>query len=235
MPPRNEPFSVPDVLADAWQAMVKHNNLLQAKNDPLAATSATQPSPAAAPVGGAPNAAGARLGAARYGSGPLLGLISRAEGTDRPDGYDVVYGYDKYRPLGGKKLTEMTLDEASALQDEMLRRGSPNTPIGKYQIKAKTLGDLRRRMGLSGSEVMKPEFQDQLGETLAINRGLYEVIGGTKTPQDFQKALALEWASLPQDPNDRSAYPLRDRSNLHEPLRRRFRMLSRRRAVRKRR
>jgi hypothetical protein len=34
--PRGEPRSVPDPLADAWDEMVRQNNRLQAKNDPLA-------------------------------------------------------------------------------------------------------------------------------------------------------------------------------------------------------
>jgi hypothetical protein len=32
----DEPFSVPDPLGDAWDEMVRENQALQAKNDPLA-------------------------------------------------------------------------------------------------------------------------------------------------------------------------------------------------------
>lgn len=194
-PSRSEPFSVPDVLAEPWAEMVKENRLLEAKNDPLAA---------AAPP---PPAMGAHMGADRHGSGPLLGLVSRAEGTDRPDGYDIVYGYDKYRPPGGKKLTDMTLDEVSAFHDEMRRRGSLTVAVGKYQIVGSTLRDLRQKMGLKGSDIMTAPLQDQLGEALAVKHGLYKVMDGQMTPRDFQKALSLEWSSLAEDASNKSAYP----------------------------
>lgn len=43
MPRFSEPFSVPDPDADAWNAMVVQNNMLQAGNDPLAGSAVAAP------------------------------------------------------------------------------------------------------------------------------------------------------------------------------------------------
>jgi muramidase (phage lysozyme) len=154
----------------------RENRRLQAKNDPLA------------PSG---------YGEARRGVGPLLGLISRGEGTDRPDGYDVVYGYDRFKPPGTGRLTDMTIKEVRALQDEMVRRGAPTGAAGKYQVVGATMNYLTKRMGLDGSERFTPLLQDQMARELLARHGYEAFVSGKLKPGDFQKNLSGEWASVP--------------------------------------
>lgn len=137
-------------------------------------------------------------GEARRGVGPLLGLISRGEGTDRPDGYDIVYGYEKYKPPGMGKLSEMSVREVRALQDELKRRGGSRA-VGKYQIMGETLDDLMKWMGLDGTERFTPLLQDEMAHVLLTRKRGYDAfLAGRMSSEQFQKNLADEWDSLPK-------------------------------------
>lgn len=208
--PRDKPFSVPDPLGEAWDDAARRNRILQAKNDPLAAATkssvvairpgSTAASSASSVAGPAPG-----LGEDRRGVGPLLALISRAEGTSGPEGYDVVFGYDRYKPAASGRLTHMTLDEVAQLQADMLKRGSGSTAVGKYQFLQGTLNELKGKLGLEGSERFSPQLQDELAlARLYGTRNLDRFLSGEITAQDFQKQLANEWSSLPTDAQDYS-------------------------------
>lgn len=147
-----------------------------------------------------------RARALESGAGALLKVISQAEGTDRDDGYDVTFGYGKYAPSDTKKLSAMTLDDVARLQAEMVRRGSPGSAVGKYQIKDDTLAGLRRTLKLSGQDVFTPALQDRLGRELLRIRHYDEYLAGKIDSTGLQASLAKEWSSLPKDRSDHSHY-----------------------------
>src|SRR5262245_8307715 len=93
--------------------------------------------------------------------------------------YDALLGFSN-RPGGAfsnVKLTDMTVDQAidfargpyaSYSRDKV---GRVATPMGAYQIVGSTLAAAKRALGLSGSERMTPELQDQLGEHILQTQG----------------------------------------------------------------
>ncbi|HET6971317.1 MAG TPA: hypothetical protein VFH92_09340 [Phenylobacterium sp.] len=144
-----------------------------------------------------------RLGAGRRGAGPILGLISEGEGTNRPDGYDMTFNNldGKHYPAGWKKPTQLTIDQAIAMKPDATRMAG-DYAVGKYQFRANTLAELKRRMGLKGTELMTPDLQDEMAEALIYGRGYADFLAGRKTPAEFQQALAREWRSLAAGPDD---------------------------------
>jgi muramidase (phage lysozyme) len=201
--PRGEPFSVPDPLAGAWDAMVRLNRRLQAKNDPLGGHPAPPPLAAGTkqPYGDVK-----RVAASRYGAGRVLQMISQGEGTNRPDGYDLTFGYGRFTPPGAKKITDMTLTEVRQLQDEMLRRGS-NSPVGKYQMTKDTLAQFAPALKLSGSEKFTPDVQDRLAREILHERGYDDFLQGAITASQLQARLAARWDGL----SDLDGHPHSDR------------------------
>jgi muramidase (phage lysozyme) len=129
----------------------------------------------------------------------ILSLIGQTEGTDRGDGYNETLGYGAYTG-GDVNLVGMTLDQIDALQTKMLRHPDNSwnsSAIGRYQIVRKTLRNLRKEMGLSGSELFDEDMQDRLALQLLEGRGLSKWRAGEIDDSTFLTNLAQEWASLP--------------------------------------
>jgi hypothetical protein len=87
--------------------------------------------------------------------------------------YNALFGYSN-RPggqFGGMNLTDLTVDQALAFANPSGpygqwvkgQVGRVATPMGAYQIVGTTLGAAKKGLGLTGSEKMTPELQDQLG------------------------------------------------------------------------
>jgi len=152
------------------------------------------------------------LGENAFADGPLLGLISGHEGGPGLAGYDATYGFGKYAPPGSKAVTEMTVGEVKALQQAMLRRGSPSTAIGKYQFLANTLPGLQKTLGVPDSAVMSPALQDAMVRPLLGSVGYQRFLADKKTEAEFQRKLAGRFRSLAAGPDD-----LAYRSNLARP------------------
>jgi hypothetical protein len=87
--------------------------------------------------------------------------------------YNALFGYSN-RPEGqfaGVNLTDLTVDQALAFANPSGpygqwvkgQVGRVATPMGAYQIVGTTLGAAKKGLGLTGSEKMTPELQDQLG------------------------------------------------------------------------
>jgi len=191
------PFSVPDLLAEAWNEMVGKNRLLQAKNDPLANSAAPNAKP---PLTAAGPEDSQRAAARDYGAHYLMDLVPRGEGTTS---YDASYrngdGSGRYYPSGWKKPTELTIDEAIRMAPDMTRAAG-NYAVGLYQFKPGLLADAKRRMNLTGSEVLTPAMQDRIMRDRLTYRGYDRYLASPKQPADlakFQDNLVNEWPSLP--------------------------------------
>lgn len=129
------------------------------------------------------------------GAAKLLDYIGRLE-TGRTD--DSAYGVIVFFKHGKlpKPLTEYTIDELLAAQKTWAKnwRGSA---AGKYQIIRKTLLGLIDQMEVPGSMKFSPDFQDQLGFQLLLNRGWQAFVSRQVTVGAYALQLAREWASIP--------------------------------------
>jgi muramidase (phage lysozyme) len=129
------------------------------------------------------------------GAAELLDFIRQTEvGRQDRASYDVIYGFNQKHLA--KPVTTMTVDEVIAAQAGWTKRfGSSAT--GGYQFMRATLTDLKRELGLSGSQVLDPNLQDRLGYHLLKRRGYEQFVAGLINRTEFGKRLAMEWASFP--------------------------------------
>jgi hypothetical protein len=95
--------------------------------------------------------------------------------------YNALFGYAN-RPGGqfaGVNLTDMTVDQAlqfaapSGAYGQSVKNqiGRVATPMGAYQVVGTTLRAAKQGLGLTGSERMTPELQDQIGMWIYQNQG----------------------------------------------------------------
>lgn len=132
----------------------------------------------------------------------LLRFIARIETSrDLPAAYSVLYGHSSWpRPI-----TTMTVDEWIAAGPEWTRRHR-SSAAGAYQFMNATLKDLKRQLGLRGSQVMDGNLQDRLAYHLLRRRGYDDWAAGKIDDVAFGNRLAMEWASLPVLSNIRGAH-----------------------------
>jgi hypothetical protein len=168
----------------------------QLVGDDVRDVAALQPAPGAASAAQPPGARFTKGQAAReLGAGVVLDRIGIGEAPARPVSYDTTFGYGRYVPAGSPKLTDMTLDQVSHLQDAMLKSAN-HTPVGKYQIRQVDLADLRSRLNLSGSEKFTPEVQDRMARQILSDIGYERFIDGKLSAADMQDRIAGRWAAV---------------------------------------
>lgn len=125
----------------------------------------------------------------------LLALIAKYEGGHW--GYLAVYGSYNLN------LTSMSLNQVLSFQKSIK---GPSTAVGAYQFIRPTLLDIKKNLGLKGTELFDEGFQDSLGKYLLKRRGLKKYLAGELPRATFLKNLSKEWASLPKDKSGLSYY-----------------------------
>lgn len=128
------------------------------------------------------------------GAAILLDFIRKVEtGRDDASAYDVIYAHKQGKLP--KPITTMTVGELQAHQAS----GWPakSTAAGGYQFMRKTLGDLRKELGLRDGQQFDPNLQDRLAYHLLKRRGYEKFAEGKLSVNAFALNLAKEWASLP--------------------------------------
>lgn len=124
---------------------------------------------------------------------PLLAFIRATEtGFSDERAYTTMYAHKKISPV----LTEMTLDQAIAAGPTWTRKHK-SSAAGAYQFMNATLKDLKSSLGLSGSMLLTPFEQDQMGYALLKRRGFLKFLSGEMPLVEFAENLAKEWASFP--------------------------------------
>lgn len=139
------------------------------------------------------------------GAAILLDFIYRTDaGKAPPECYDVIFGNRQSRLA--KPITQMTLGDLIDAQKNWSSKAwvkknwgysSASSASGAAQFMRATLQDLSRELGLRGTLIFEPNFQDRLAYHLLKRRGYDEFMSGTITRTEFGKRLAQEWASLP--------------------------------------
>lgn len=125
----------------------------------------------------------------------MLDFVRATEvGTDGPSGYNVIYGFNQDKLP--KPVTQMTVDEVLGAQASWTKRFG-SSAAGGYQFMRATLGDLKRELGLRGTQILDSDLQDRLGFHLLKRRGYEDFMGGRISRTEFGKRLAQEWASFP--------------------------------------
>ena len=94
-------------------------------------------------------------------------------------------------------ITELSVDELLAQQEQWPVRGWASTASGKYQIIRITLLSLKNELGLSGEERFDPALQDRLGYALLRRCGWDKLQARRMRRGTFALELAKEWAGIP--------------------------------------
>lgn len=125
------------------------------------------------------------------GAALLLDFIGDIEA---PRGYDTIYGNNQAKLA--KPLTTMTLDEVIAAGPGWTKAYG-SSAAGRYQFMNATLKDLKKELGLRGTQILGANLQDRLAYHLLKRRGYDDFMAGTIGAIRFAGLLAREWASLP--------------------------------------
>ena len=125
------------------------------------------------------------------GAAILLEFIGAIEA---PKGYGTIYGNNQGKLP--KPLTSMTVDEVISLGPTWTR-AYRSSAAGRYQFMNATLKDLKKELGLRGTQTFDANLQDRLAYHLLKRRGYESFMAGKLSVAQFGKLLAQEWASLP--------------------------------------
>ena len=124
----------------------------------------------------------------------LKALIRRTE-TGKVQ-YETIIGHNQ-RHLD-KPVTQMTVDEIIAASDSWRKRfGTTSGAAGAYQIIKPTLVQLKKDLGLTGTEKFTPALQDRMCDKLLEKRGIKAFLARDISVTAFGNNLAREWASFP--------------------------------------
>lgn len=133
--------------------------------------------------------------------GELFDYVVSGESKD----YNTVYSKAKIKPP--KPVTEMSVEEVRAFQDQMVASGSDSSAIGRFQIIRGTMDDLIKNGVISPDDTFNEETQQKAYASLIERRG-YSTFKAqmaeaeteaerTKIAQKFQLNMAKEFASIP--------------------------------------
>ena len=126
----------------------------------------------------------------------LLDYIGRMEtGRTGEAAYRTIIGHHEGELA--VPITELSVDELLAQQEEWPARGWASTAAGKYQIIRSTLLSLKEALSLSGQERFDPTLQDRLGHALLVRCGWDKLQARHMRRGAFALALAKEWAGIP--------------------------------------
>jgi muramidase (phage lysozyme) len=143
----------------------------------------------------------------------LLEIISKGEGTNRPSGYNIIYGYDEYKTddmkneLKKTPLSKMTLEQVQEFQKKLIAqtKGTLSPPIskkrgsgavGKYQINHKNIKTWLKRKRFNKNTIFSPEVQDEMAVELLKENKLDDLINLKITPKEFHNRVADIWHSF---------------------------------------
>lgn len=134
---------------------------------------------------------------------PLLNLIAKAESRGN---YNAYFGNASNSTID---FTSMTIAEVLNWQAEYVRKGSPSSAVGRYQILNTTLSGLVDGHTINKNQRYDKETQDTLAVKLLERRGSIAYVNKEISQKEFAANIAKEWASLPKvvgDNPDKSYY-----------------------------
>lgn len=123
---------------------------------------------------------------------PLLNTIAKGESHGN---------YNAYYGNGGNTnvhFTDMSIADVMKWQEEYVRKGSPSSAVGKYQIVRPTLAGLVQKLKLDTHAKFDEKMQDRLAVALLEKRGALDFLQKRLSREQFAANLAQEWAALPR-------------------------------------
>lgn len=154
------------------------------------------------PVAGKPASDGKAVGRiAEGGAGkyaPLLDEIASGEskgGAFGTSGYDAIYSGAKVKP--SKPISQMTVGEVKAYQQQLIKAGSKSTAVGRYQfIKNKgNFAKMAAQAGLKDSDIFDNAAQDKLAVHYAGGEEQLDQWIKTGNHKALTNKIAEQWAS----------------------------------------
>lgn len=155
-----------------------------------------------------------------YAAGGLLDFIASGEGgynsmNQGTIGNSIVGSTHDSSSIIDKKLTEMTIGEVMKRQDYLMNPANPQKSnygafaVGRYQVIPGTLKSIVKKMGLDKKQKFDKQTQDKIGMALIQHKRPYAwdyIKGKHNDRAGAMKALAAEWASLPDPSTGKSMY-----------------------------
>jgi muramidase (phage lysozyme) len=92
----------------------------------------------------------------------------------------------------------MTITQVLEWQSEYIKKGSPSSAVGRYQILNTTLSGLVERHNIDKNRLYDNKMQDELAIKLLERRGSIEYANKKISRTEFAANIAKEWASLPK-------------------------------------
>ena len=123
---------------------------------------------------------------------PLLNLIAKAESRGN---YNAYFGNASNTSID---FTSMTIAEVLNWQAEYIKKGSPSSAVGRYQILNTTLSGLVDQHNIDKNQRYDKKTQDELAIMLLERRGSIAYVNKDITQKEFAASIAKEWASLPK-------------------------------------
>lgn len=133
---------------------------------------------------------------------PLLNTIAKGESKGN---YNAYWGNSTNTSI---RFTDMPIRQVLAWQEDYVKKGSPSSAVGKYQIVRPTLAGLVQKYNIDPDEKFDENMQDRLAVALLEKRGAGEYIQNKLSRDQFAANLAKEWAALPKvtGPNPEQSY-----------------------------
>jgi len=153
-----------------------------------AARGSAPAAPAAAAGGAAPNKASAQQ---------ILDMIANAESNKNPN------AMFPSQTIPG--LTDKTIQDVLALQQQRISQGIRSSAAGQYQIMQSTLSGLVNQRILNMADRFNVDTQDRAAMELIRRKGYDDYRSGKITGNNFANNLATTFAALPM-PDGRSLY-----------------------------
>lgn len=143
---------------------------------------------------------------------PLLQLIAQAESKSN---YNAYFGSPHNTNI---RLTDMSLAQVLAWQEEYVKQGSLSDAVGRYQILSTTLRGLISQLNINPSVKFDEATQDKLAIALLERRGSEHYINHQLTREEFAANLAKEWAALPKVTGPKPELSYYDSDGLNKSL-----------------
>jgi muramidase (phage lysozyme) len=128
-----------------------------------------------------------------------MDLAAKSAGTDAGDGYNETAGQGAYTG-GDKNLTNMTLDQINALQNQMKANPantSGATGVGRYQLSQPQIQQLAPQAGLSGSDKFSATNQDKMMQQMLKNAGIDQWRNNQVTQDQLIQTIAGQIPTMP--------------------------------------
>ena len=97
-------------------------------------------------------------------------------------------------------LTNMSIKDVLAYQQDMLDKGNKSSAAGKYQIVSKTLRSLVKEGVVSLDDKYDEQTQEKLADALLERRGLQAFLDGKMPLHRFMTSLGNEWEIIKKSP-----------------------------------